>query len=354
MVEELKPEQQHWENPYKGISLTPYRLVAAGGGPKNVELPDGSIMSASELKRELNYPGLFAWNAERKDLLEAVEYLHRHPESDWDLVVDSGAYSAWSKGKKFDMDEYINFLESNKILDVCFWAAEADRIPGTFGVDPTEEDRLAAPEESWQNYLYMIKRVSWPKKIVPIFHQGEDIKHLIRMLSYKFPDGDFIPYIGISPRNDVHVNEKIKWYEHIWKVIYEKCAELGREIPLTHNFGMTTISLMEQYPSCSSDSTSWVRSASFGNINIVMNGKIKSIYVSSRNTNSPDHINNQPAAVKEAVEKACKKMGHGVNVEALVNDEKGAIRPLFNLISLNEWKQSFEYIGTQQFKEELW
>lgn len=354
MVEELKPEQQHWENPYKGISLTPYRLIAAGGGPKNVELPDGTIMSASELKRELNYPGLFAWNAERKDLLEAVEYLHTHPESNWDLVVDSGAYSAWSKGKKFDMDEYINFLESNKILDVCFWAAEADRIPGTFGVDPTEEDRLAAPEESWQNYLYMIKRVSWPKKIVPIFHQGEDIKHLIRMLSYRFPDGDFIPYIGISPRNDVHVNEKMKWYEYVWKIIYEKCAELGREIPLTHNFGMTTISLMEQYPSCSSDSTSWVRSASFGNITIVMNGKIKSIYVSNRNTNSPDHINNQPAAVKEAVEKACKKMGHGVNIEALVNDEKGAIRPLFNLISLNDWKQSFEYIGTQQFKEELW
>lgn len=354
MVEELKPEQQHWENPYKGISLTPYRLIAAGGGPKNVQLPDGTIMSAGELKRELNYPGLFAWNAERKDLLEAVEYLHTHPESNWDLVVDSGAYSAWSKGKKFDMDEYINFLESNKILDVCFWAAEADRIPGSFGVDPTEEDRLAAPEESWQNYLYMIKRVSWPKKIVPIFHQGEDIKHLIRMLSYRFPDGDFIPYIGISPRNDVHVEEKIKWYEHIWKIIYEKCEELGREIPLTHNFGMTTISLMEQYPSCSSDSTSWVRSASFGNINIVMNGKIKSIYVSNRNTNSPDHINNQPSAIKEAVEKACRKMGHGVNIEALVNDEKGAIRPLFNLISLNDWKQSFEYIGTQQFKEELW
>ena len=72
----------------------------------------------------------------------------------------------------FDMDEYITFLESNKILDVCFWAAEADVIPGSFGVDPTEEQRLSAPEESWNNYIYMIKRVSWPKKIVPIFPYG--------------------------------------------------------------------------------------------------------------------------------------------------------------------------------------
>lgn len=354
MTPERDPKTQNWTNPYKGISLTPYRLIAAGGGPKNVLLPDGTTMNASDLKRDLNYPGLFAWNAEKKDLLESVKYLHEHPESNWDLVVDSGAYSAWSKGKLFDMDEYINFLETNKILDVCFWAAEADRIPGSFGVDPTEEDRLAAPEESWQNYLYMIKRVSWPKKIVPIFHQGEDFKHLRRMLEYTFSDGDYIPYIGISPRNDIHVGEKIKWYEMVWKIIEEECARIGRDIPLTHNFGMTTISMMEQYPSCSSDSTSWVRSASFGNIMIVVNGKIKSIYVSNRNLNSSDHINNQPLAIREAVEKECQEMGHGITLQSLIDDDKGAIRPLFNLISLNKWKQTFRYEGNDSYKETLW
>lgn len=354
MIPERDPKTQNWTNPYKNISLTPYRLIAAGGGPKNVEMPDGSIVNASDLKRSLNYPGLFAWNAEKKDLLESVEYLHNHPESNWDLVVDSGAYSAWSKGKLFDVDEYIEFLEKNKILDVCFWAAEADKIPGSFGVDPTEEEILNAPEESWQNYLYMIKRVSWPKKIVPIFHQGEDYKYLIRMLSYRFPDGDFIPYIGISPRNDVHVNEKVKWYEKTWKIIYDECEKLGRKIPLTHNFGMTTISMMEQYPSCSSDSTSWVRSASFGNIMIVINGKIKTVYVSNRNLNSPDHINQQSPAIREAIEKECKELGYGITIQSLIDDEKGAIRPLFNLLSLNKWKQNFKYEGTNDFKESLW
>lgn len=350
----MNPKDQCWDNPYRGISLTPYRLVAAGEGPRNVHLPDGSILSASELKRDLKYPCLFAWNLEGKALLEWVEYKLENPDCECDLVVDSGAYSAWSRGKLFDMDEYINFLNSNHVLDVAFWAAEADKIPGSMGVDPTEEERLAAPEESWNNYLYMIKRVKWPKKIVPIFHQGEDYSHLVRMLEYRFPDGDFIPYIGISPRNDVHVGEKTKWYEAIWKIIYEKCAELGREIPLTHNFGMTTISMMEQYPSCSSDSTSWVRSASFGNIMIVVNGKIKSIYVSNRNLDDPDHILHQPAAVQEAVEQVCRDLGHGFTIDALVNDDKGALRPLFNLMSLNRWKQSFIYEGNQMFKETLW
>ena len=354
MLPELNPNEQNWTNTFANISLTPYRLIAAGEGPRNVELPDGTIMSASDLKRTMKYPQLFAWNLEGKALLEWTEYKMNNPDCECDLVVDSGAYSAWSRGKLFDMDEYINFLNSNHILDVAFWAAEADKIPGSMGVDPTEEERLAAPEESWNNYLYMIKRVKWPKKIVPIFHQGEDYRHLIRMLEYRFPDGDFIPYIGISPRNDVHVGEKTKWYEAIWKIIYEKCAELGREIPLTHNFGMTTVSMMEQYPSCSSDSTSWVRSASFGNIMIVVNGKIKSIYVSNRNLDDPDHILHQPVAVQEAVEQVCRELGHGFSIEALVNDDKGALRPLFNLMSLDRWKQSFTYEGNQMFKETLW
>ena len=345
---------QVWKNTFKDISLTPYRLIAAGEGPKNFTLPDGTLTDCNEIKRDLNYCQLFAWNLEGKALLEWVKYKTEHPKNKCDLVVDSGAYSAWSRGKAFDVDEYINFLNSNNVIDICFWAAEADVIPGSFGVDPTEEERLAAPEKSWENYLHMIERVKYPKKIVPIFHMGEDFKHLDRMLSYKFKDGDFIPYIGISPRNDVHVGEKIKWYERVWKFIYERCSQLGRDIPFTHNFGCTTISIMEQFPSCSSDSTSWIRSGSFGNIMVVTNGKIKTVTVSNRQELSDDHIKNQSRAVKDAVEKVCQKIGHGMSIKALTEDEKGSLRIAFNLYSLNEWKKNFKYIGTQEFKEDLW
>ena len=53
MIPELKPEQQNWTNPFKDIKLTPYRLIAAGGGPRNVVFPDGSILSAGDVKRQL-------------------------------------------------------------------------------------------------------------------------------------------------------------------------------------------------------------------------------------------------------------------------------------------------------------
>lgn len=361
-MEPLKFEEQNWINPYANISLTPYRLIAAtDAGSKdmdisdNVKLPDGAPINCTELKKQLGYCQLIDWNADGKNLIKWIQYKKEHPESPCDIVVDSGAFSMWSCGKPFDIDKYINFLNENNIMETAFWVAEADVIPGKKNVDPTEEERAAAPEKSWQNYLYMIQRVRYPKKVVPIFHMGEDYKHLIRMLEYRFPDGDYIPYIGISPRNDVHVNEKIKWYDETWKIIYTKCAELNRNIPAAHNFGCTTASIIQQYPSCSSDSSSWMQSAVRGRIMIPVKDKIKTVYVSDRNLLSSDHVYNQSQAVKDDIEQICAKIGHGMTLKNLCEDDpKGDLKMLFNLYALNEWKQSFEYIGNTQFKESLW
>ena len=332
----------------------PYLLIAAGSGPSNVELPDGSITSAKQVKKELRYPQLLAWQNEKKELLEWVKDLRADPElfKNVKLVVDSSAYSAWTRHIEIDIDEYIRFI--NDISDVVYWFAELDKIPGEFGKEKTKKEIEEAPEISWNNFLYMIERVNCPKKILPVFHMYEDYKYLKQMLSYQFSDGSFIEYIGISPSNDAAVNEKIKWYERTWKIIYDECEKLGREIPLTHNFGMTTISLMEQYPSMSSDSTSWIRGASFGNIMLVVNGKIKTVYVSNRNPQAPDHINNQSSAVREAVEKMCDEIGHGITLQHLIDDEKGNLRPIFNLYSLHKWMVNFRYEGNTCFKTELW
>lgn len=342
---------QDFTNPFKNYKQDKYLLIAAGEGVRDVEMPDGTTLNAADVKRMLGYPQLFAWNLEPKPLLEWVKYLKENPDCECKLVVDSGAYSAWSRGKQFDMEEYINFLNSNDVIEQAFWCAEADVIPGSFGVDPTEEERAMAPQKSWENYLYMTQNVKIPKKIVPIFHQGEDFKYLKQMLEYRFEDGDHIPYIGISPRNDVHVNEKTKWYNIVWKIIKES----SNPNVLTHNFGMTSIALMEQFPSCSSDSTSWIRYASFGNIIIATSGKMKAVVVSDRRKHDPDHIYNQSQAVKDEVEKICKEIGYGLNINELVeHDESGRRRMIFNLFSLNKWRINFSYSGNNLYKEELW
>lgn len=332
-----------------------YMLIAAGSGPSKVIMPDGTETSARQVKKDLKYCQLLAWMNERKELLEWVKELRESEQlrKDIKLVVDSSAYSAWTRHIQVDIDEYIEFI--NSISDVVYWFAELDKIPGEFGKEKTKQEIEEAPEYSWKNYLYMIDRVNCPKKILPIFHMYEDFKYLKQMLNFKFDDGSYIEYIGISPSNDAPVGEKIKWYEHTWKIIYEECNRLGRELPLTHNFGCTTISIMEQFPSMSSDSTSVIRSASFGNIMLVVNSKVKTVYVSDRNLNSPDHILNQPKAVIDAVEAECKRVGHGLTLNDLIyNDPKGQYRAIFNLYSMSDWSDTFEYKGTEEFKETLW
>lgn len=343
--------EQDFTNPFKDFKSEYYLLIAAGQGIKRVKMPDGNIVNTADIKRDLEYPQLFSWNAETSSLLEWVQYLKENPSCKCKLVVDSGAFSCWSKGKPFDKDEYINFLNSNDVIEQAFWCAEADVIPGSFGVDPTEEERAEAPKKSWENYLYMIERVKIPKKIVPIFHQGEDFFYLRQMLEYTFSDGDHIPYIGISPRNDVHVNDKILWYEQVWKIIKES----SNPNVLTHNFGMTSISILEQFPSCSSDSTTWIQSANYGNILVPINGKVKIVLVSDRKKLSPDHIYNQSPAVIDAVKDLCNKVGYGFTIEELVeNDPTGYKRKVFNLLSLDIWRKSFKYEGNNLFKSVLW
>lgn len=342
--------EQNWSNPFVDLPSKPYCLICAAAGPGTVELPDGTITTAAQVKRDLQYTQLFAWNAEKKELREFIEYIRENPDYKGRLVVDSGAYSAWSRGKDFDIDEYIDYLNNSGAIDVAFWVAEADVIPGSMGVDPTEEERAAAPEKSWQNYLYMLDRVKWPKKVVPIFHQGEDFKHLRRMLEYTFPDGDHIPYIGISPRNDVHMNERIAWYDQVWKIIKES----PNPDVLTHNFGMTNISVMEQYPSYSSDSTTWLRSGAFGNIQLVVDGSLKTFYVSDRNPDAYNHIEKASPAVKEEVEKVCKRIGHGYSIKALCDAASPYLAQIFNLYVLSDWANNFEFKGNNMFKNNLW
>lgn len=348
-MEKLSVKDQILTNPYKNLKSTPYRLVAAGAGPNNVTLPNGDIIDTDQLKISLKYPCLYAWNAEKKALLKFLEYKKLN-ENTSDLMIDSGAYSAWSKNKLFDIDEYIHFLSDNDILKYAFWAAEADKIPGSFGVDPTKEEILNAPKESWNNYLYMIERVKYPKKIIPIFHQGEDLFFLKQMLSYKFPDGEHIPYIGISPRNDVNVSSKIKWYEIVWKVIEDS----DNKNVLTHNFGMTTLSVIEQYPSFSSDSTSWLRSGVFGNIQPIINSSVKNICISNRRIHDKDHINHKSKEFRSAVDKYCRELGYGFTLDALLNDDVGNLRPIFNLLSLNKWRTDFNFNGNSLYKEDIW
>ena len=171
---------------------------------------------STDLKRELGYDQLLSQLNERKACIEWVEYKRAHPECKSKLFIDSGAYTAHTKGKEVDVDEYINFM--NSIDDQVYVFAQVDKIPGEWGKPKTPEQLAEAPILSWENYKYMVKRVKSPKKLLPIFHQGEDFKYLEQMLNYVYPEdvldkscvGQPIDYIGISCNKELSSTE---WVE---------------------------------------------------------------------------------------------------------------------------------------------
>lgn len=92
------------------------------------------------------------------------------------LFIDSGAFTAWTKGIAVDVDRYIDYI--NMLDDKITLCAQVDHIPGTFGTARTKSEIKESPIKSWENYLYMKDKLKSRDKLIPIFHQEESFEHL--------------------------------------------------------------------------------------------------------------------------------------------------------------------------------
>lgn len=158
-------------------------------------------------------------------------------------MLDSGAFSAWTKKINIDLDEYIDFCLQH--LDYIDYVINLDVIPGEFGQKalPVEEIERSA-SEGWANYEYMTKQGIPKEKLIHIFHQGEDFKWLEKIV-------DAMPYIGLSPANDRSTSEKMQWLDDCMKYV---CDDKGYPKVKWHGFAVTSLRLMFRYPWYSVDS----------------------------------------------------------------------------------------------------
>ena len=106
----------------------------------------------------------------------------------------------------------------------------------------------------------MRDKLKEPKKLLPIFHQGEDYDWLWNMLEWKDENGNYIPYIGISPAVDV------LGLEEFLTNSFDIIKKSNNSNVKTHAFGMTQLKMLELYPYTSADSTSWKLVAAMGSI----------------------------------------------------------------------------------------
>jgi hypothetical protein len=169
------------------------------------------------------------------------------------IILDSGAYSAWRLGKPIDLEKYCDWLEAN-----------IDWIGPYVALDVIgPNDSEAAAKASYTNLVRMQQRGLKP---IPVWHAGEDVKWLYKMLDLG------CDYIGLSASSLVTKHNVDDWYAYAWSHLVN--AD-GLPTIKAHAFGEGRLSSLKRFPWYSADSTSWIyASQRNGQVNIEGNRRV--------------------------------------------------------------------------------
>jgi hypothetical protein len=163
------------------------------------------------------------------------------------MIIDSGAFSAWTKQKPVDIGDYIEFCKEITLTAKCpVLFISLDEIAGARSESrtPDQEEFEKACEKGWANYE-KLRDAGIPA--IPTFHQGDDFKWLYRMVG----ETDFI---ALSTRKDGRDQDfKTEWLEQVF-------AGIGFDIKV-HGLGVCKSDTMENFPFYSVDNTVWLNAS---------------------------------------------------------------------------------------------
>ena len=151
------------------------------------------------------------------------------------LFVDSGAFSAHTRGLDVDIREYCDFLNLNK-----------DHIDPYAALDVIGDWKASA-----QNYEFMLTQGLKP---IPTFHMQSPMHELRRLLGVA-------DYIALGGLVGCHTNVLKVWLDKCWVIIKEFWPKR------IHAFGLTSPWLLLRYPWYSADSSTAVFRGGMGIVN---------------------------------------------------------------------------------------
>ncbi len=264
--------------------------------------------------------------------LESYHYIHRQSYVDriradgTKVFLDSGAFSAFTKGVEVDLEGYCDYILRN--LDII------ETVDGA--ICASVLDGIGDPLKTWQNQQYMERLGVRP---LPCFHYGEDERYL----EWYMANYEYITLGGMVP---ISTPQLYHWLDRIWEKYLTDGS--GRPRLKVHGFGLTVIPLMERYPWFSVDSSSWVQSSSNGNIQ--MNG----LGIISVSSNSPSakvygrHMDTLPPIQQKALLDRLEK--EGFDPQRL--REEYITRWVYNCMSFTELNQMINARKGEEFHNE--
>jgi hypothetical protein len=251
-------------------------------------------------------------------ILESYHYIHRQSfvekirEDKTSVFLDSGAFSAFTKGVDVDIRGYCEYIKRNKDI--------IEKVDGILCASVL--DGIGDPLKTYENQCMM---ESLGAKPLPCFHYGEDERYL----EYYIANYDYITLGGMVP---ISTPQLILWLDRIWEKYLTDGA--GHPKIRVHGFGLTTIVLMERYPWFSVDSSSWAQISAFGNIMLPGYGPL-SVSVNSPSAKDYNrHINTLPEIQRLAIIK--QVTDYGFDIERLKSADGYGSRWCFNTWSFGE------------------
>ena len=260
------------------------------------------------------------------NLLESYHYIHRQTFVDSiradgrKVFLDSGAFSAFTKGVEVDLPKYCDYIKRNKDI--------IEHVDGTLLASVL--DGIGDPLKTWRNQLAMEQLGVRP---LPCFHYGEDERYL----EWYIANYDYITLGGMVP---ISTPQLKLWLDRIWEKYLTDGS--GRPRIKVHGFGLTTVSLMERYPWYSVDSSAWVQIARVGGMLLIPEARV--IDVSNQSPQrrvEGQHIDTLTPLQRQAVEQ--KLAACGVDTERM--RETYLSRWCYNI-----W--AFDQLGIQHFEED--
>lgn len=193
------------------------------------------------------------------------EFLNYVPEG---LMLDSGAYGAWTHGAEIDRNEMVEWAEMIRGLaateEVLLF--NLDVIPGEKGRRATEAERAAAAEQSAEN-AEALRAQGF--SIIEVFHGGEPLRYLDEMLDRRQP-GELIAVGGMGA---LPMASKVTACQQVFAHLGERYG--WDALPPVHALGIAVDTpLARRFPWFSCDATSWFTSRNM-NLHAVRSGKFR-------------------------------------------------------------------------------
>ena len=230
---------------------------------------------------------------EVKHFLESHHYIHRPryvekiKKDNTKVFLDSGAFSAFTKGIEVDIKAYCRYIQDNmEIIETTENSVCASVLDG-----------IGDPQLTYENQMTMQGLGVTP---LPCFHYGEDERYL----DYYVENYDYITIGGMVP---ISTPQLKLWLDRLWEDHLTHAD--GTPKIKVHGFGLTSLPLMMRYPWYSVDSSTWVQWAANG---MILEPGVGQINISDRSSSRKienQHIDNIAAVQREAIEKKIESFG---------------------------------------------